>query len=388
MDGAGLGQGQLSADRLPGCLSTTPRRSRSDGPKSLDEVDPELLQDLREARHSAARAGGARRRRGRCGVRQRLGRHHLQGEARRARHHLLLDLARRCSEHPELVRKYLGTVVPLCATISSPRSTPRCSPTARFVYIPQGRALPDGAVDLFPHQRRQDRPVRAHADHRRRGQPMSAISKAAPRRCATRTSCTPRWSSWSRSTMPRSSTRPCRTGIPATRRARAASTISSPSAAPAAARNSKISWTQVETGSAITWKYPSCILQGDNSVGEFYSVAVTNNRQQADTGTKMIHIGKNTRSTIISKGISAGHGAEHLSRPGAHRCRGPTGARNYTQCDSLLLGDNCGAHTVPYIESEQPHRAGRARGDDLEDQRRPAVLLPPARPVGRRTRCR
>ena len=116
-------------------------------------------------------------------------------------------------------------------------------------------------------------------------------------------------------------------------------------------RNSKISWTQVETGSAITWKYPSCILQGDNSVGKFYSVAITNNRQQADTGTKMIHIGKNTRSTIISKGISAGQGAEHLSRPGARSCPAPPGARNYTQCDSLLIGDKCGAHTVPYIES-------------------------------------
>jgi Fe-S cluster assembly protein SufB len=114
-------------------------------------------------------------------------------------------------------------------------------------------------------------------------------------------------------------------------------------------RRSKISWTQVETGSAITWKYPSCILQGDDSVGEFYSVAVTNNRQQADTGTKMIHIGKNTRSTIVSKGIAAGHGQQTyrgLVRigPKAH------GARNHSQCDSLLLGDKCGAHTFPYLE--------------------------------------
>ena len=112
---------------------------------------------------------------------------------------------------------------------------------------------------------------------------------------------------------------------------------------------SKISWTQVETGSAITWKYPSCILQGDNSVGEFYSVAVTNNYQQADTGTKMIHIGKNTRSTIISKGISAGHG-QNTYRGMVKILKGATGARNYSQCDSLLLGDKCGAHTFPYIE--------------------------------------
>ena len=114
-------------------------------------------------------------------------------------------------------------------------------------------------------------------------------------------------------------------------------------------KNSKISWTQVETGSAITWKYPSCILQGDNSVGEFYSVAVTANHQQADTGTKMIHIGKNTRSTIISKGISAGHGT-NTYRGLVKIMKGATGARNYSQCDSLLLGDQCGAHTFPYLE--------------------------------------
>jgi len=113
--------------------------------------------------------------------------------------------------------------------------------------------------------------------------------------------------------------------------------------------NSKISWTQVETGSAITWKYPSCILQGENSVGEFYSVALTNNYQQADTGTKMIHIGKNTKSTIVSKGISAGHG-QNTYRGLVNILKGATGARNYTQCDSLLIGDKCGAHTFPYIE--------------------------------------
>ena len=113
--------------------------------------------------------------------------------------------------------------------------------------------------------------------------------------------------------------------------------------------NSKISWTQVETGSAITWKYPSCILQGDNSVGEFYSVALTNNYQQADTGTKMIHIGKNTKSTVVSKGISAGHG-QNTYRGQVKILKNAAAARNYTQCDSLLIGDQCGAHTFPYIE--------------------------------------
>ena len=117
--------------------------------------------------------------------------------------------------------------------------------------------------------------------------------------------------------------------------------------------NSKISWTQVETGSAITWKYPGCILIGDNSVGEFYSVAVANNRQQADTGTKMIHIGKNTSSTIISKGISAGYG-QNSYRGLVKIQKGADGARNFSQCDSMLMGDKCGAHTFPYLEVKNP----------------------------------
>ena len=118
-------------------------------------------------------------------------------------------------------------------------------------------------------------------------------------------------------------------------------------------KNSKVSWTQVETGSAVTWKYPSCILQGDNSVGEFYSVAVTNNHQQADTGTKMIHLGKNSRSTIISKGISTGKG-QNTYRGLVRVMPKAEGVRNFTQCDSLLLTDTCGAHTIPYIEVRNP----------------------------------
>jgi Fe-S cluster assembly protein SufB len=129
--------------------------------------------------------------------------------------------------------------------------------------------------------------------------------------------------------------------------------------------NAKISWTQVETGSAITWKYPSVILRGDNSIGEFYSVALTNNYQQADTGTKMIHIGKNTKSTIVSKGISAGKG-QNSYRGLVRIAKSAAGARNYTQCDSLLLGDKCGAHTFPYIEVKNPtaqveHEASTSR---------------------------
>jgi Fe-S cluster assembly protein SufB len=124
----------------------------------------------------------------------------------------------------------------------------------------------------------------------------------------------------------------------------------------AAGDDSKISWTQVETGSAITWKYPSVILQGDRSVGEFYSVAVVNGRQQADTGTKMIHIGRETRSTIVSKGISAGHG-NNSYRGQVKVLRRAHGARNYTQCDSMLIGNRCGAHTFPYIDVQNPTAA-------------------------------
>ncbi|HSO06995.1 MAG TPA: Fe-S cluster assembly protein SufB [Pelomicrobium sp.] len=133
--------------------------------------------------------------------------------------------------------------------------------------------------------------------------------------------------------------------------------------------NSHISWTQVETGSAITWKYPSCILKGDNSVGEIYSVALTNNRQQSDTGTKMVHVGKNTRSTIVSKGISAGRG-QNAYRGLVKILKGADNARNYTQCDSMLMGDRCGAHTFPYIEVKNPtakveHEATTSRiGED------------------------
>jgi len=134
-------------------------------------------------------------------------------------------------------------------------------------------------------------------------------------------------------------------------------------------RNSRISWTQVETGSAITWKYPSCVLRGENSIGEFYSVAVANNYQQADTGTKMIHIGANTRSTIVSKGISAGHG-QNTYRGLVKMLPSAAGARNFTQCDSLLMGDQCGAHTFPYVEVRNAtaiaeHEATTSRiGDD------------------------
>ena len=144
---------------------------------------------------------------------------------------------------------------------------------------------------------------------------------------------------------------------------------------------SKISWTQVETGSAITWKYPSCILRGDDSRGEFYSIAISNGHQQVDSGTKMLHLGKNTTSRIISKGIAAGK-SQNTYRGLVSAHRKAKGARNFTNCNSLLIGDKCGAHTVPYIEAKNSSARVRARGDHLEDLRGHAVLLPPARALG------
>ena len=144
----------------------------------------------------------------------------------------------------------------------------------------------------------------------------------------------------------------------------------------------RLSWTQVETGSAITWKYPSCVLLGDDSVGEFYSVAMTNNRQQADTGTKMIHLGRNTRSRIVSKGISAGR-SQNAYRGLVKVAKGADGARNYSQCDSLLIGDKCGAHTFPVIDSRNPSAVLEHEATTSKISGRPALLLQPAGTVDR-----
>ena len=160
-------------------------------------------------------------------------------------------------------------------------------------------------------------------------------------------------SSWSPSRAPRSSTPRCRTGIRGDEQGRGGIYNFVTKRGACVGARSKISWTQVETGSAITWKYPSVVLRGDDSIGEFYSVALTHNAQQADTGTKMLHIGRNTKSTIVSKGISAGR-SQNAYRGRVRMNPGAEGARNHTRCDSLLIGDACGAHTFPYIESRNP----------------------------------
>src|SRR2546430_2284437 len=212
--------------------------------------------------------------------------------------------------------------------------------------------MPDGAVHVLPYQCSGHGTVRTHADHRGPGGVCEL-----PRRMH---GADPGHESAAR--RGRRTDRPRRCGdqvfhdpelVPRRQAGEGRDLQLRHEAGKCLGVNSKISWTQVETGSSITWKYPSCILQGDNSVGEFYSVALANNYQQADTGTKMLHIGKNTRSTIISKGISAGYGRNtYRGRVQIHK--GATSARNYSQCDSLLIGSTCAAFTFPDIQVQEP----------------------------------
>ena len=254
--------------------------------------------------------------------------------------------------HPDLVRKYLGSVVPYSDNFFA---TPQLRGLYRRLFRVRatGRALPHGALDVLPHQRGEHGSVRAHLGHRRRGvvcvsylegctAPMrdenqlhaAVVELVALGDAQIKYSTVQNW-------------------YPGDENGKGGIYNFVTKRGACRGDHSKISWTQVETGSAITWKYPSCILQGDHSVGEFYSVAVTSKRQQADTGTKMHHIGKNTRSTIVSKGISAQRG-QNTYRGKVQVLKNATGARNFTQCDSMLIGDQCGAHTFPYIEVRNP----------------------------------
>ena len=281
-------------------------------------------------------------------------------------------------EHPDLVRTYLGSVVGYRDNFFAALNSAVFS-DGSFCFVPAGVALSDGAVDVLPDQRRPDRPVRTDPDHRRGRRPASATSKGAPRRCATRTSSTPRWSSWSPSTTRRSSTRRCRTGTPAMPTATAASTTSSPNAAaaPGDDRRSPGPRSRPARRSPGSTRASSCRATS-RSASSTPSRSPTNH-QQADTGTKMIHIGRNTRSTILSKGISAGH-AQNTYRGLVKILRSATGARNHTRCDSLLIGSGLRRAHLPLRRGQERHRPGRARGIDLEDRRGPAVLLPPTRP--------
>jgi Fe-S cluster assembly protein SufB len=279
---------------------------------------------------------------------------------------LFMSFSEAVREHPELVKKYLGSVVPsrdnFYAALNSAVFT-----DGSFVYIPEGVRCPVELSTYFrinaanTGQFERTLIVAAPGSHvsylegctapqRDENQLHAAVVELVAEPGATiKYSTVQNWYPGDAEG---------RGGIYnlVTKRARVM-------------EKARVSWTQVETGSAITWKYPSCILQGDDAVGEFYSVAVTNNRQQADTGTKMIHLGRNTRSTIVSKGISAGR-SQNAYRGLVHIDKKARGARNYTQCDSLLLGDQCGAHTFPYVNVHNPsaqleHEASTSRiGED------------------------
>src|SRR3954447_25793235 len=270
--------------------------------------------------------------------------------------------------HPELVKKYMGSVVPYSdnfyATLNSAVFT-----DGSFVYIPKGVRCPMELSTYFRINAKNTGQFERTLIIADEGAFVSYLEGCtAPMRDENQLhAAVVELVAMDNATIKYSTVQNWYPGDPKTGKGGIYNFVTKRGACRGV--NSKISWTQVETGSAITWKYPSCILQGDNSVGEFYSVALTNGRQQADTGTKMIHIGKNTRSTIVSKGISAGRG-QNVYRGLVKILKGAAHSRNYTQCDSLLLGDKCGAHTFPYVEvknttSRAEHEASTSKiGED------------------------
>ncbi len=325
-------------------------RSDDDRPKSLDEVDPELLRTYEKlgipVREQEVLAGVAvdyvfdsvsvattfKKKLGELGV-------------------IFCSISEALQEHPELVRRYLGSVVPqgdnFFAALNSAVFT-----DGSFVYVPKGVRCPMELSTYFwinAAQTGQFERTLIIADE---GAYVSYLEGCtAPQRDENQLHAAVVELIALDDAQIKYST--VQNWYPGDREGRGGIYNFVTKRGACRGHRSKISWTQVETGSAITWKYPSCILQGDESSGEFYSVALTNNHQQADTGTKMVHIGKNTRSRIVSKGISAGR-SNNTYRGLVRVLKGAENARNHTQCDSMLLGDRCGAHTVPYIEVKNP----------------------------------
>src|SRR3954451_9499681 len=281
---------------------------------------------------------------------------------------IFLSISEAIREHPELVRKYLGSVVPQRDNYFACLNSAVFS-DGTFVYVPEGVRCPMELSTYFrinAENTGQFERTLLIADE---GAYVSYLEGCtAPRRDENQLhAAVVELVALKGATIKYSTVQNWYPGDPKTGRGGIYNFVTKRGAC--RGDNSKITWTQVETGSAITWKSPSCILQGDISVGEFYSVALTNHFQQADTGTKMIHIGKNTKSTVVSKGISAGQG-QNAYRGLIKILKGATNARNYTQCDSLLIGDQCGAHTFPYIEvrnttSKAEHEASTSKiGED------------------------
>ncbi|MBI1955131.1 MAG: Fe-S cluster assembly protein SufB [Acidobacteria bacterium] len=317
-----------------------------DGPKSLDEVDPKLLETYAKLgiplREQALLSGVAvdavfdsvsvattfKEKLGRLGI-------------------IFCSFSEAVQEHPELVRKYLGSVVPptdnFYAALNSAVFT-----DGSFCYVPKGVRCPMELSTYFRINARATGQFERTLIIADEGSYVSYLEGCtAPMRDENQLHAAVVELIAHDNAQIKYST--IQNWYPGDKEGKGGIYNFVTKRGKCLGVNSKVSWTQVETGSAITWKYPSCILQGDNSIGEFYSVALTNHRQQADTGTKMIHIGKNTRSTIVSKGISAGHG-KNSYRGMVKILPNARGARNYSQCDSLLIGDQCSAHTFPYLE--------------------------------------
>ena len=341
-------------------------KSKKEGPKSLDEVDPELLEmykklgiSLQEQERLAGVAVDAvfdsvsvattfRGKLAEMGV-------------------IFCSFSEAVQEHPELVKKYLGSVVPYTDNFFATLNSAVFS-DGSFCYIPKGVRCPMELSTYFRINAKDTGQFERTLIVAEEGAYVSYLEGCtAPMRDENQLHAAVVELVALDNAQIKYST--VQNWYPGDKQGKGGIYNFVTKRGKCLGVNSKISWTQVETGSAITWKYPSCILQGENSVGEFYSVALTNNYQQADTGTKMIHIGKNTRSTIVSKGISAGHG-QNTYRGAVKILKGATGARNYSQCDSLLLGDKCGAHTFPYIEvknstAQMEHEASTSKiGED------------------------
>jgi Fe-S cluster assembly protein SufB len=321
-------------------------KSQKDAPKSLDEVDPELLRTyeklgipLKEQELLAGVAVDA--------VFDSVSVATTFKEKLKAMGVIFCSFSEAVREHPDLVRKYLGSVVPSSDNFFAALNSAVFS-DGSFCYVPKGVRCPMELSTYFRINAKDTGQFERTLIIADEGAYVSYLEGCtAPMRDTNQLhAAVVELVALDNSQIKYSTVQ---NWYPGDKEGRGGIYNFVTKRGACRGVNSKISWTQVETGSAITWKYPSCLLMGDNSAGEFYSVAVTNNYQQADTGTKMIHIGKNTTSTIVSKGISAGHG-QNTYRGAVKILKSATGARNYSQCDSMLMGDKCGAHTFPYLE--------------------------------------
>jgi Fe-S cluster assembly protein SufB len=321
-------------------------KSKKDAPKSLEEIDPELLKTyeklgipLKEQEMLAGVAVDA--------VFDSVSVATTFKEKLKGMGIIFCSFSEAVQEHPELVRKYLGSVVPSSDNFFAALNSAVFS-DGSFCYVPKGVRCPMELSTYFRINAKDTGQFERTLIIADEGAYVSYLEGCtAPMRDTNQLHAAVVELVALDNAQIKYST--VQNWYPGDKQGRGGIFNFVTKRGACRGVNSKISWTQVETGSAITWKYPSCLLIGDNSVGEFYSVAVANNYQQADTGTKMIHIGKDTTSTIVSKGISAGHG-QNTYRGAVKILKSATGARNYSQCDSMLMGDQCGAHTFPYLE--------------------------------------